>query len=127
MIDCPDTPEERKKEQIDKYHAKKKRNKFVRVKSVRSNEDGAVADVEEGRYRVVVEDMVPMVALGDYGADECALSAERFGRVCGITTHVPTTRKRGGFEVRERSLVGYPREGITVRKGLEKREGSRGQ
>ena len=30
---------------------------------------------------------------------------------CGITTHVPTTRKRGGFEVRERSLVGYPREG----------------
>ena len=46
---------------------------------------------------------------------------------CGITTHVPTTRKRGGFEVRERSLVGYPREGITVRKGLEKTEGSRGR
>ena len=47
--------------------------------------------------------------------------------LCGIPTFAPTTRKRGGLEVRERSMVGYPREGITVRKGLEKREGSRGR
>ena len=32
----------------------------------------------------------------------------------------PTTRNEGGLEVKERSLVRYPREGITVRKGLDK-------
>ena len=39
---------------------------------------------------------------------------------CGITTFNPITRNEGGLEVRERSLVRYPREGITVRKGLDK-------
>ena len=54
-------------------------------------------------------------------------SQKEKGRQCDITTFVGTTRKRGGLEAKERSLVGYPREGITVRNGLEKREGSRGR
>ena len=41
-------------------------------------------------------------------------------RVCGITTFNPTTRNEEGLEVRERSLVRCPREGITVWKRLDK-------
>ena len=45
---------------------------------------------------------------------------------CGITTHVPTPRKRGGISVRERATLGT-HASADRSEGLVKKEGTRGR
>ena len=81
MMECPHTPDSRRKELLDECHARKK-DKSIRFKNVSSETKlDELFDATEGIYWVVDEETVSFVALGDYGADESALSSKHFQQV----------------------------------------------
>ena len=81
VMECSNTPDSRRKELLGEYHAREK-EKSLRFKTVSSEtKPDESVDATEGIYRVIVEDTVSFVALGDYGADESALSAKQFQKV----------------------------------------------
>lgn len=76
LRDCPNTSDEKKKELFEEYRAQRKNNnggnKFMKAVKL---PDGTPPDASEGRYRILLEDQVTAVALGDYGSDESAISS----------------------------------------------------
>ncbi len=83
--DCEDTSDA-DKNRFHKEHFEKKKEVKSHAKSVKERKDeppkgDALPNAEDGRYRVLLEDKVDSVALGDPGSDYSAVSSALFEKV----------------------------------------------
>lgn len=77
LKDCNNTTEERRKELFEKHYRDKEQKRATVVR--KSNSSELVSpNANEGRYGVKLDDTLFDVALGDYGSDFNAISAETF-------------------------------------------------
>lgn len=85
--DCKFTSEERKKELLQEYY----KNRKAQVKSVKlaDMQNTQTPSAEDGRYKVILEDVVSATALGDYGSDQCAMPNSLLKEVIQADSTVP--------------------------------------
>lgn len=80
LKDCPNTSPERNKELYDKFYKIKDTKKLKRVKSNPSSYPHS-PNVDDGRFRVALEDTVFEVVLGDPSSDFNAIASATFSEV----------------------------------------------
>lgn len=81
LSQCKNTNEERKTDLFEQYRAetrKKVAHGKMNALKIKDEMLPSAPDESSGRYRVLLEENVPTVALGDYGADESAIPRQIF-------------------------------------------------
>lgn len=78
--DCEITPEDEKRRLLAEFRANNRKN-FKRVELKSDLKPSKTAEHAEGRYRVILNDTVETIALGDYGADVNAISKADFEKL----------------------------------------------
>lgn len=90
--DCPITPVEEQKRLLAEFRSSRHKKKRVKAvlqgmpqKAIRS------ADQDEGRYKVILNDDLDAIALGDYGADVNLITKVEFDTIISKDRNVVTT------------------------------------
>lgn len=76
--DCPTSSDDLKKTLLEEYHAAKR----SAAKSVLGEQIDKVADADEGRIQVILENKIDVIALGDYGSCFTAMPLSLAKKVC---------------------------------------------
>lgn len=108
IMDCAITPEDEKKRLLAEHYEKVKKSKSAKkVKEVVADNSEGEPDAEEGRYRVLFDDVVETQALGDYGSDFSAMSSKTFEIIqnnvsdVSFETFSEPMKLKGAFETDE--------------------------
>ena len=98
---CQNTPNDTKKDLFANYRAQKRRKGYeiTKLSAVRGCPAEADFDESKGRYRVILEDEVDAIALGDYGADESALPLTMLNRLKNTAKELVVTPVKPPFEL----------------------------